>query len=230
MLHIAHHVQLPGARTLSFSQAVGRGNAANCLRQPAPGGKCRANSPYRSMTTIRINRAPVLTLWASIVAERLGWPHDTALTLGRAVAGMTAHGKGVRLGIFAQPEDREHQPGPSPPVAVVGAIRDVPLLGRIVHVAPTAEGPRAMSNNELVQPQAVERNLRGKFGSQLCAALSAMERLAATVPTDTLNDEAFRLCEHFRPEVPSGEPGWGARGVLDLDRIHALVRTKRQQT
>ena len=39
---------------------------------------------------IRINRAPVLTLWASIVAERLGWPHETALTMGQTVAGMTA--------------------------------------------------------------------------------------------------------------------------------------------
>ena len=33
------------------------------------------------MKTIRIDRAPVLTLWASVAAERLGWPHDTALTL-----------------------------------------------------------------------------------------------------------------------------------------------------
>ena len=35
--------------------------------------------------TIRVNRAPVLTLWATVVAERLGFDHDAALTLGRAV-------------------------------------------------------------------------------------------------------------------------------------------------
>ena len=34
--------------------------------------------------TIRINRGPVLTLWAAVVAERLGFGHDMALTLGRA--------------------------------------------------------------------------------------------------------------------------------------------------
>jgi hypothetical protein len=45
--------------------------------------------------TIRINRAPVLTLWAAVVAERLGFDHDTALTLGRAVAGLNAYSKGV---------------------------------------------------------------------------------------------------------------------------------------
>src|SRR5215207_4660316 len=36
---------------------------------------------------IRINRAPVLTLSAAVVAERLGFDRDTALTLGQAVAG-----------------------------------------------------------------------------------------------------------------------------------------------
>ncbi len=181
------------------------------------------------MKAIRIDRAPVLTLWASVVAERLGWPHDTALTLGRAVAGMTAHTKGVPLGSAAQPADRRHGPAPSPPAGVTGTIRDVPLLGRIVHVAPTTDGPRAISKNALVKPDAVERYLRGKFGSRLCAALSAMERLAATMSTDTLNDDAIRLYEHFCPDVPSGKPGWDAKGVLDLDLIHALVRTKRQQ-
>jgi hypothetical protein len=50
--------------------------------------------------TIQINRAPVLTLWAAVVAERLGFERDEALTLGRALAGLTAHTKGVRLGIF----------------------------------------------------------------------------------------------------------------------------------
>ena len=179
------------------------------------------------MKTIRIDRAPALTLWASVVAERLGWSHATALTLGHAVAGMTAHAKGVPHDTIAQSDDRQHEPAPSPPVEVTGAVRDVPLLGRIVRVALTTEGPRAITKNAQVKPEAVERYLRDKFGSQLCAALSAMERLAATMPKDMLNDEAFHLYEYFRPVVPSDERG--AKGVLDLDRIHALVRTKRQQ-
>jgi hypothetical protein len=31
---------------------------------------------------VMINRAPVLTLWAAIVAERLGFDKNEALTLG----------------------------------------------------------------------------------------------------------------------------------------------------
>jgi hypothetical protein len=34
--------------------------------------------------TIEINRAPVLTLWATVVAERLGFNRNEALTLGPA--------------------------------------------------------------------------------------------------------------------------------------------------
>ena len=41
-------------------------------------------------TKIRINRAPMLTLWAAVVAERLGFDHAFALTLGQAVAGSSA--------------------------------------------------------------------------------------------------------------------------------------------
>jgi hypothetical protein len=40
--------------------------------------------------TVTINRAPVLTLWATVVAERLGYDHEAALTLGKAVAGLNA--------------------------------------------------------------------------------------------------------------------------------------------
>ena len=55
-----------------------------------------------------MNRARVLTLWAAVVAEVLGFDHDEALTLGRAVAGLNAYSKGVSLGFF-QPTPKEVQ-------------------------------------------------------------------------------------------------------------------------
>lgn len=39
---------------------------------------------------LQINRAPVLTLWVVVVAERLGYDESAALTLGKAVAGLNA--------------------------------------------------------------------------------------------------------------------------------------------
>jgi hypothetical protein len=53
-----------------------------------------------SRHTIKVNRAPVLTLWGAVVAERLGFTHDETLTLGRAVAGLNARSKGVSLGLI----------------------------------------------------------------------------------------------------------------------------------
>jgi hypothetical protein len=47
--------------------------------------------------TLSINRAPVLTLWAAVVAVRPGFGRDEALTLGRAVAGLNAYSKGRSL-------------------------------------------------------------------------------------------------------------------------------------
>jgi hypothetical protein len=66
--------------------------AADCLlaRRACAGAEFRLG--WRAMP-LEINRAPVLTLWAAVVAERLGHPANTALTLGRAVAGSAAQVK-----------------------------------------------------------------------------------------------------------------------------------------
>ena len=47
---------------------------------------------------LEINRVPVLTLWAAVVAERLGHPADTALTLGGAVLDRAGEGPEHRPG------------------------------------------------------------------------------------------------------------------------------------
>jgi hypothetical protein len=56
--------------------------------------------------TIRVNRAPVLTLWATVVAERLGFERETALMLARAVAGKSAQVNGRALGLY----EPSHEP------------------------------------------------------------------------------------------------------------------------
>jgi hypothetical protein len=46
-----------------------------------------------------------------------------------------------------------------------------------------------------------------------------MEELAASIDADELTRSAYSLYEAFRPEVPAGVRGWGAAGVLNLERI-----------
>ena len=46
-----------------------------------------------------------------------------------------------------------------------------------------------------------------------------MEELSAPLPPDELDPVGFRLYERFRPEVPVGVEGWGAKAALDTGRI-----------
>jgi len=65
-----------------------------------------ARAKRSAPTRVRVNRAPVLTLWAAVVAERLGFERDEALTMGRVVAGLNAYAKGKSLGIFKPAPER----------------------------------------------------------------------------------------------------------------------------
>ena len=117
--------------------------------------------------TIRINRAPVLTLWAAVVAERLGFDRDTALTLGQAVAGLSAYAKGVSLGIIEPQPDLVRERGRQ---LGEGEQLHVGLLGRAVPVEQTPEGLRAVSKGKPGNPARIENYLAGKFGAELGTA------------------------------------------------------------
>ena len=77
--------------------------------------------PRKALATpsVSVNRAPVLTLWAAVVAERQGFDPDEALTLGRAVAGLNAQSTGRKLGIFHPPKDKEEKDRPKRPSGVI---------------------------------------------------------------------------------------------------------------
>lgn len=167
---------------------------------------------------IEINRAPVMTLWAAIVAERLGHPHETSLTLGRAVAGLNAQSKAVHLGLRepATETQRAERRVKAPP-------ESVSLLGRLVPVVSTPAGLRAAKDGKADSPQAVERYLASRFGDSLEPARAAMVALAKSFAAPALAERAYSLYERFRPEVPAGQRGWGAKGVLDLTRLASLA-------
>jgi hypothetical protein len=176
----------------------------------------------RSASRISINRAPVLTLWAAVVAERLGYAPAEALTLGRAVAGLNAQSKGRRLGIFKPPAAGAERPRRT---RAIGAGLEVELLGRSVPAVRTPAGLRAVGKSGTPEShESVERYLAGGFGPALEAARSAMRALARSRHPQELAQVAFSLYESFRPEVPRGQAGWGAKGMLDLERIRSLTR------
>jgi len=171
---------------------------------------------------IKINRAPVLTLWATIVAERLGYNKNESLTFGKAVAGLNAQSKGRRLGIYEEKseDEKKEEKKKEKPVKV----EFIELLGRGVPAVKTSQGMRAAIKGEEIDPQSVEKYLKQKFGDDLDEARIAMEKLAKAYTPKQLESEAYGLYEKFRPKIPEGTKGWGAKGDLDLEHIRSLAK------
>jgi len=171
---------------------------------------------------IKINRAPVLTLWATIVAERLGYNKNEALTFGKAVAGLNAQSKGRRLGIYEEKSEEEKEKDAKKQKQV--KVELIQLLGRGVPAVKTPQGLRAAIKGEEIDPQSVEKYLKQKFGDDLDDARTAMEKLAKAFTPKQLESKAYSLYEKFRPKIPEGTKGWGAKGDLDLDTIRSLAK------
>ncbi|HET6845304.1 MAG TPA: hypothetical protein VFH29_00635 [Anaerolineales bacterium] len=173
------------------------------------------------MTTRKfpINRAPVLTLWAFVVAMRQGHDEESALTLGQALAALNAQSKGRRLGIYEAGEKESGSETSKKPAAA--AVR---LLGREVPIKKVGGGIRAAPGGEEIKPAAVRTYLEKKFGEHLGETRSAMESLAKSLTPTQLETRGFALYEKFRPQIPEGKKGWGAKGELDLDAIRRLAK------
>jgi hypothetical protein len=168
--------------------------------------------------SIPINRAPVLTLWAAVVAQLLGFDEDEALSLGKALAGLTAQTKGRRLGIY-----KPHEAG-AKQAREKGRGEEfwIELCGRPLPATNTEDGIRAVQRSRVIEPDGVRRYLESKFGDALGQVRSAMQLLARSYAPEELAQAAFHLYERFRPAIPEGVRGWGAQGHLDLGLIERL--------
>jgi hypothetical protein len=171
---------------------------------------------------ISINRASVLTLWATVVAQRLGFDEDEALTLGKAVAGLNAQAKGLRLGIFKPHEEKAKKAREK----AQGERFWIEVLGRPVPAMNTDDGIRAVRCRNPIDPDTVRRYLEDKFGEDLKAVRSAMQKLAKAYRPQEIAHDAYSLYERFRPEIPAGKKGWGAKGDLGLGLIGRLAKEK----
>jgi hypothetical protein len=169
------------------------------------------------VSAIVVNRAPVLTLWATIVAEQLEQPPETALTLGRAVAGSAARVKARSIGRDETNVDRERE---TPHLHEEHVTAPVMLLGREIRLLPTDDGElRAADGDKPADPAGVQRYLTKAFGEHLDEVRQAMEELAGRYDPAELNRIGFRLYEKFRPDVPPGNEGWGKKAVLEVEKI-----------
>ena len=169
---------------------------------------------------VTINRAPVLTLWAAVVAEHQGFNRPAALTLGKAVSGLNAQAKGRRLGLF-NPTATER--GQKPRKAGLGEEFWVRVCGRSVPAKSTEDGIRAVVKDQPLDPDKVQQYLEKSFGEALLVVRQAMDDLAASMAPEELEEVSYELYEKFRPPIEPGRRGWGQKGPLDLARIRSLA-------
>ena len=155
--------------------------------------------------TVRVNRAPVLTLWIAVVAERLGHPPESALSLASALAGTAAKAKAVTTSTHTEV------------VTLLG--HDIPVF-RAVGGAIYAD-----ANGQPSPAEPVRRYLDRAFGSHLGAVRAAMEGLAAQIEAEALNRLGFRLYDSFRPDMPEPIAGWGRKGELRIERIRGALQS-----
>ena len=174
--------------------------------------------------SVRGNHAPVLTLWAAVVAERLGHPSDTAFSLASYVAGTAARAKARRLGI-AEEHGHEQRNKATP----IRPRESTWLLGRDVPLTHDEDGMvLADAGGGKPAGAAPPRAYVVKaFGSRLDEVRAAMEALAARFEPEELNWLRFHLYEQFSPEVPADVRGWGAKGTLHLRKIREAVSSPR---
>jgi hypothetical protein len=79
---------------------------------------------------------------------------------------------------------------------------------------------------QVIEPESVRRYLDNKFGENLKAVRSAMRKLAKAYKPQELANNAYPLYEQFRPAIPEGVKGWGAKGHLDLGLIERMTKEK----
>ncbi|RAI57371.1 hypothetical protein [Roseicella frigidaeris] len=174
-------------------------------------------------TMIKVNRAPVLTLWAAVVAERLGHPPDTALSLASAVAGTAARAKARRLGIAEERDQAKDAQAAARSLSTAKPQDTTELLGRRIRLTHDEDGVVLAEGEGKPAPAApVRAYVTRAFGSHLPAVRQAMQELAGRYAPEELNRIGFRLYERFRPEVPPDMRGWGAKGALDLGLIRGM--------
>jgi hypothetical protein len=65
--------------------------------------------------------------------------------------------------------------------------------------------------------------LESKFGDALPEVRKAMTGLANAFKPEELAQRGFGLYEQFRPAIPEGVQGWGAKGELELGLISKLA-------
>ncbi|KAG8953737.1 hypothetical protein FRC04_001942 [Tulasnella sp. 424] len=156
------------------------------------------------------NRAPVMTAWATVVAERMGFKREEALSIASVYTEMNAASKGVSIGIYAPSKNNEYEAGSTQPF--------VDLLGRNPVLEKENGQWRGLIKGTPVDPASPFGYIQRSFRQTTPAVLGAMRLLAHSYSAKELNELGYSLYCDFRPE----SLGWGKKAEMTMEKILAL--------
>ncbi|KDR83666.1 hypothetical protein GALMADRAFT_1338794 [Galerina marginata CBS 339.88] len=159
-----------------------------------------------------INRAPVMMAWAMLIAERMHFSREEALSIASVYTEMNAVTKGVSLGIYNEDEDRGREAskdGPQPYVE---------LMGRRPLYRTRAGQWRALANGNPTPPGTAFSYISRAFRQTTPHVIGALKLLADSYTAHELNNMAWSLYAEFRPEVNQ----WGKRSEIRCEDILEL--------
>ncbi|KAH7914198.1 hypothetical protein BJ138DRAFT_1057479 [Hygrophoropsis aurantiaca] len=159
-----------------------------------------------------VNRAPLMAAWATVVAERLGFEREEALSIASVYTEMNAISKGVAIGVYSSDKTKETS-------SIPGAVQPyVDLMGRRPLYQTQTSQWRALANNSPALPSTSFSYISRAFRQTTAYILGALRLLAQSYTPQELNAKGFGLYAEFRPVVD----GWGQRGDVRCDRILSL--------
>ncbi|KAJ6485137.1 hypothetical protein C8R47DRAFT_1130904 [Mycena vitilis] len=159
-----------------------------------------------------VNRAPLMTAWSTLVAERLGFQREEALSIATVYTEMNAISKGVSMGIYKHGTDRAAE------ASKVGSQPYVELMGRRPLYQTQNSQWRALSNGTAVQPSTAFSYISRALRQTTPHIIGALRLLVESYTPQEINAKAWGLYAEFRPEVK----GWGERAEVKCETILAL--------
>ena len=161
---------------------------------------------------VLVNRAPVMTAWAVVVLQCLGFQVQEALSLAHCYVSTTAEARAQTLRL----------PTPAPAHVTSANQPHVDFLQVCIPVIQLRHGQyRGLHAGEVVPPTRAFDYLRRSMFQMLPHVMGALTLLANAYmgphnDADALQRQAYALYVDFRPDT---QGAWGKRAPLSLDTI-----------
>lgn len=152
----------------------------------------------------------------AVVAERLSFTREEALSLAQGYTEANAQSRAASLGISKSSSSSSSASPDKGKSVGAGTQPYVELMGRKVPVLGLQDGTwRAVSGGKPIEPDRAFKYLKNSFQQQLGQVVGALRLLGDSFEPAELNEKGYGLYSEFRPEAT----GWGQKSELKVSSV-----------